>query len=117
MLDDCRQCRLAQWMSTRLGVGGRPGPDRITGGAWWLAAGTHSRRIMIMTPHSHCGWKLICFVSMVANGLGFASDRICASEPGFQALDLQRHANQALDDDFHAYVGNNLKPLPRGRQK
>ncbi|MBI3863459.1 MAG: FKBP-type peptidyl-prolyl cis-trans isomerase [Planctomycetia bacterium] len=70
-----------------------------------------------MTPHSRRGWVLIALVTLSAGGLVLAADRAFAAEPAFQALDLQLHANQALDDDFHGYVGNNLKPLPRGRQK
>jgi hypothetical protein len=38
-------------------------------------------------------------------------------ETKFYPIDLQPLANQKLDDDFHGYVGNNLKPLPRDRQK
>jgi hypothetical protein len=34
----------------------------------------------------------------------------------FTCIDLQKHANQPLDRDFHGYEGNNLKPLPRGRK-
>lgn len=32
-------------------------------------------------------------------------------------IDLGSHANQRLSEDFHGYPGNNLKPLPRGRQR
>jgi hypothetical protein len=34
----------------------------------------------------------------------------------FTLFDLQKHANQPLDRDFHGYEGNNLKPLKKGRQ-
>ena len=36
--------------------------------------------------------------------------------PRFLVVDLQPQANQRLDEDILGYGGNNLKPLPRGRQ-
>ena len=63
------------------------------------------------------GWVLVGFVLLTAGGRGTAVAQESKGESKFQTIDLQPFANQALDDDFHGYVGNNLKPLPRGRQK
>ncbi len=34
----------------------------------------------------------------------------------FHFVDLAKRTNQELSEDFHGYEGNNLKPLPRGKQ-
>jgi beta-glucosidase len=69
-----------------------------------------------MTPVSLRGWLQIGCVLLAGGGLGIAADRVFAAELGPLPLDLQPYANVALDEDFHSYVGNNLKPLPRGKQ-
>lgn len=35
----------------------------------------------------------------------------------FSFIALESHTNQKLSDDFHGYPGNNLEPLPRGKQQ
>ncbi len=39
-----------------------------------------------------------------------------AGKGQFHFVDLAKQTNQALSEDFHGYEGNNLKPLPRGKQ-
>lgn len=39
-----------------------------------------------------------------------------AADKAFDPIDLQSEANQKLSSDFHGYPGNNLDPLPKGRQ-
>ena len=47
----------------------------------------------------------------------FTGEMIFAAEIEYQPIDLQEHAKQALDEDFHQFEGNNLQPLPKGKVK
>lgn len=66
------------------------------------------------------GRYLICFYVLLIGSSalrnGTAEDAE-ANNKRFLAIDIQPYANKKLSDDFHTLPGNNLKMLPRERQR
>lgn len=60
---------------------------------------------------------ILAFSAAIAAGFSAAPADEEPRADRFVPLDLQAKANQDLEADFHGYPGNNLQPLPQGRQE